>query len=402
MAPSGAVTPSRSAARSDLPPRGGREGSAPPSAGRGWADRFYAWRNSLIRSPRFQRWAATFPLTRPVARRKASQLFDLVAGFVYSQALFACVETGLLEAVENGPLALDAIARRTGLPPDGARRLCAAAATLGLMREAGSGRYGLGDLGAALLGNPGIGAMVRHHALLYRDLGDPVALLRGERDSTELSRFWAYAEAARPGELDAGAVAEYSRLMAVSQGFIADEVLDACPLAGHRVVMDVGGGEGAFIRAAAARGPRPDFILFDLPAVAARAEAAFQAAGLGARARAVGGDLFADALPKGADAATLIRVLYDHPRERALAILRAVRAALPEGGTLLVAEPMAGTTGAEAMGAVYFSFYLLAMKGGDSRSAADLVALIREAGFSAANPVATRRPLFTSLIQARA
>jgi demethylspheroidene O-methyltransferase len=356
----------------------------------------------MIRSPRFQRWAATFPLTRPVARKKANQLFDLVAGFVYSQALFACVETGLLEAVENGPLPLDAIARRTGLPLDGAYRLCTAAAALGLMREASASRYGLGDLGAALLGNPGIGAMVRHHALLYRDLGDPVALLRGERDGTELSRFWAYAEASKPGELDADAVAEYSCLMAVSQGFIADEVLDAYPLAGHRAVMDVGGGEGAFIKAAAARGPKPDFILFDLPAVAARAEAAFRAAGLAGRARAVGGDLFSGSLPTGADAATLIRVLYDHPRERALAILRAVRAALPEGGTLLVAEPMAGTSGAEAMGAVYFSFYLLAMKGGDSRSAAELMALIREAGFSAAEPLATRRPLFTSLIKARA
>ncbi|MFO1151829.1 MAG: methyltransferase [Alsobacter sp.] len=376
--------------------------ASPAGSAGGWADRFYAWRNGLIRSPRFQRWAASFPLTRPVARRKANALFDLVAGFVYSQALFACVETGLLEAVQASPLAVDAIARRTGLPAPGAKRLCDAATALGLMRDAGGGRFGLGDLGAALLGNPGIAAMVRHHALLYRDLGDPVALLRGERESTELSRFWAYAEAARPGDLDAQAVAEYSRLMAVSQAFIADEVLDAYSLAGHRVVMDVGGGEGAFIRAAAARGPRPDFILFDLPAVAARAEAVFQEAGLGSRARAVGGDLFSAALPAGADAATLVRVLYDHPRERALAILRAVRAALPEGGTLLVAEPMARTSGAEAMGAVYFSFYLMAMRGGDSRSAAELVALIREAGFAAAEPLPTRRPLFTSLIKARA
>ena len=31
----------------------------------------------------------------------------------------------------------------------------------------------------ALIGNPAIGAMIEHHAMLYDDLRDPVALLRG-------------------------------------------------------------------------------------------------------------------------------------------------------------------------------------------------------------------------------
>ena len=32
-----------------------------------WADRWLAWRNRLVASPRFQRWAAGFPLTRRIA-----------------------------------------------------------------------------------------------------------------------------------------------------------------------------------------------------------------------------------------------------------------------------------------------------------------------------------------------
>jgi demethylspheroidene O-methyltransferase len=67
-------------------------------------------------------------------------------------------------------------------------------------------------------------------------------------------------------------------------------------------------------------------------------------------------------LPQGADIVTsLVRVLFDHDDAHALAILRAVRAALPRGGTLLVAEPMAGVPGAQAMGDAYFGLYLLAM-----------------------------------------
>jgi demethylspheroidene O-methyltransferase len=378
-----------------LPGAGAPRGRLQPS------DWWASWRNRLIRSQGFQRWAASFPLTRGIARKRAGELFDLVAGFVYSQVLAATVRLDILEMVAQRPLPLDVIAGRTGLPAEAARRLCVAAAALRLLDDRGQGRFGLGDLGAALLGNPGISAMVRHHALLYGDLRDPVALLRGEASKTDLSAFWAYASTAQPGALGADEVAEYSRLMAVSQEFIAGEILDAYDVSRHRCLLDVGGGEGAFVRAAAARAARTRFMLFDLPAVAERATAAFAAAGLSARAEAHGGDLFSDALPHGADAASLVRVLYDHPTPRALAILKAVRAALPQDGTLLVAEPMAGTGGAERMGAVYFSFYLLAMRGGDSRSAGELTDLLTQAGFSRVETVRTRRPLFTGLLVAR-
>ncbi len=55
------------------------------------------------------------------------------------------------------------------------------------------GRFALADLGAAVIGNPGIAAMVEHHALLYADLADPVALLRGETGRTRLASYWPYA-----------------------------------------------------------------------------------------------------------------------------------------------------------------------------------------------------------------
>ena len=47
----------------------------------------------------FQRFAASFALTRPIARRRAGALFDLCAGFVYSQILFACVRLKLFDHV---------------------------------------------------------------------------------------------------------------------------------------------------------------------------------------------------------------------------------------------------------------------------------------------------------------
>ena len=54
----------------------------PPSLTDRLLDRWLAWRDGLTGSRTFRRWAAAFPLTRPIAQRRASGLFDLVAGFV--------------------------------------------------------------------------------------------------------------------------------------------------------------------------------------------------------------------------------------------------------------------------------------------------------------------------------
>ena len=53
--------------------------------------------------------------------------------------------------------------------------------------------------------------------------------------------------------------------------------------------------------------------------------------------------------------------LLDHDDRRVAALLRRIRTALPRGGTLIVAEPMTGVTGARRVGEAYFSFYLRAM-----------------------------------------
>ena len=155
-----------------------------------------------------------------------------------------------------------------------ARRLLAGAASLRLLRELPGDRFALDDLGAAMNGNPAIAAFIKHHELLYDDLKDPVALLRGEVD-TNLSRFWPYAAANRPGARsegeEDGQSRAYSELMSRTQPLVAEDILDAYPLARHRCLLDVGGGDGAFLVSAAKRAPDLALKLFDLPHVAARA-----------------------------------------------------------------------------------------------------------------------------------
>jgi demethylspheroidene O-methyltransferase len=374
--------------------------AALPGTGASLHERWRAWRDRTLASPRFQRWAAAFPLTRPIARRRARTLFDLCAGFVYSQVLLACVRLRLFAMLSEGPQTLASLAQRCALPQDAAQRLLEAAVSLRLVEHRAGGRFGLGALGAALLGNPGVAAMVEHHALLYADLQDPLALLRAPPGSGALARYWAYAGAQRPAELEDEQVDAYTRLMSASQQLVAEQILDAYPLHRHRCLLDVGGGDGSFLAVAAARVPHLRLMLFDLPAVAQRARVRLDRAGLGARASVAGGDFHTDALPAGADVVSLVRVVHDHDDAHALAILRAVHAALPPGGVLLLAEPMAQTRGAEPMGAAYFGLYLYAMGSGRPRTDAALGALLRSAQFERVRLLPTRHPLQTRVLVA--
>jgi demethylspheroidene O-methyltransferase len=367
----------------------------------GWRERLQAWRDRRIADPRFRRWAASFPLTRPVARRRTRALFDLCAGFVYAQILAACVELRLFDILAERPQTLQALALRLSLSPAATQRLLAGAIALRLVARRDGERFALGELGAAMVGNEAIAAMIRHHRMLYADLRDPVALLRGDAPPTALGQYWAYAGAASPGALGAEQVANYSALMAASQPLVAGEILDAYRVRRHRCLMDVGGGEGVFLLQAARRARRLRLILFDLPAVAARATERLAGAGLTGRATAVGGDFRAGPLPTGADLISLVRVLHDHDDTTVRSLLARVHAALPPGGTVLVAEPMAGTAGAEPMGDAYFGFYLLAMGSGRPRSREELSTLLAEAGFTDIRPRQTHTPLLAGVITAR-
>lgn len=365
-----------------------------------WREGFLDWRNARLQDPRFIRWAARFPLTRPLARRKTSALFDLVAGFVYTKILTTCVDAKLFDQMVDGPASVAQLSAAIGLDEEATLRLVRGAQALELVEARANDRFGLGELGAALLANPGVLAMIEHHKILYEDLQDPLGLLTSDTP-TQLSTYWAYAQAASPDSLVPGAVDDYSALMAASQSFISDEVLDAYPLNAHHHLVDVGGGEGRFVEAALNATASLKATVFDLPAVASRAQARFEQAGLSDRAHAVGGDFFKSQLPSDADIVSLVRIIHDHDDAQAKQLLAAVYSALPVGGTLLLAEPMADTKGAQKAGDAYFGFYLLAMRSGRPRSAQELKRFLQEAGFSNISLCRTATPLLTRVMIAK-
>jgi demethylspheroidene O-methyltransferase len=356
------------------------------SAGPGWAAK-------LALQPWFHRLCARVPGLRGIARSEGEALFEVVSGFVRSQALLALVELRVLHRLADSPETTARLAQLTGVPVDRMAILCQAGAALKLMRRKRD-LWQLTARGAAFLTVPGLEAMVRHHPVLYRDLVDPVAFFRGETEA-ELAGFWPYVFGAG-GAADPGLASRYSSLMADSQALVAEDTLRLVDLSGVRHLMDVGGGTGAFLSAVGVAYPGLQRTLLDLPAVVAGAGAR-----LGSGVSIHPGSFRDDPLPEGADAISLVRVLYDHADATVAGLLAKVRQVLPPGGRLIISEPMSGGSRPDPATDVYFAVYTLAMGTGRTRSATEIAALCGRAGFDCPARARSLRPFVTSVVEAR-
>jgi demethylspheroidene O-methyltransferase len=332
-------------------------------------------------------------------------VFDLMAGFVHTQVLLSCVRLRIFEHLQRGPKTLAELATLCEQPEAGLQRLIQSAITLRVLEKRSGLRYGLGALGKPIASHPGIAAMIEHNQLLYQDMADPVAMLQNDWHGS-MAAYWPYADAqvAQASQREGQAqqlAARYSELMAASQGFVIQELLAAYPFEEHQCVLDVGGGKGRWISELAHAYPDLSLMLFDLPGVANVANAFLQQQGVAQRVSLKAGDFTQNDLPLGADLVTLVRVAHDHPDEVVLALLKNIHRALPPGGTLLIAEPMAQDAGEASVSDAYFHFYLLAMGSGRLRTPTELFALMRQAGFGHLEIAPSPMPLHAKVLVGR-
>jgi hypothetical protein len=153
-------------------------------------------------------------------------------------------------------------------------------------------------------------------------------------------------------------------------------ILDAYSFAGCGRVVDLGGGNGAFLSAILTRYPDVSGVLLErAPAVAA---AKSGGGGPLPRCELIEGDYF-QGVPPGGDIYVLKRVLFDPTPDEVMHIFRKCQAAMGRDSRLLIIEGLAAPLNEPSPAHVMDLVYLLATAG-RMRTADQYDSMLREAG----------------------
>lgn len=315
---------------------------------------------------------------------------QMVTGYWVSQAIYVAAKLSIADLLADGPLTADQIAGTTGSHAPTLYRLLRALASLGVFAEDEDARFSLAPLGAVLREGPGsIRSMVLHlcEGPSWQAWGEMYNSVQTGETSFVLAHgrevFPYYAEHPTSS-------APFNQAMTEFSDTVSAAVTEVYDFSQAKKIVDVGGGHGGLLAAILGANPAAQGIVFDLPEVVAGAWDRLQAEGLTDRCELVGGDFFA-AAPVGGDVYVLKSIIHDWDDARALAILKNVRAAINEGGRLLLVETVIppADSGQEAVLPKFADLHMLAMTGGRERTAEEFAALLSEAGFTMTSIIPT-------------
>jgi hypothetical protein len=298
----------------------------------------------------------------------AARLARLADGYLVTQLLYAAIALDVPEALVAGPRSAAELATEAGARPEPLHRVLRGLASEEVLDELPDGRFALTETGQLLrAGVPGsLRGVITARAQLYhaaaaalpdavRHGGTPFEIVHGQPFFDHLGA-------------DPARLAAFQASMADRSAREAGAVVDAYDVSGLRSVVDVGGGTGTLLRAVRARAPSADVLLLDRPEVVA-----------GSDLPSTGGDFFS-AVPGGADAYLLSRVLHDWDDGDALRVLRTCRRAMRPDSVLLVVEAVLPERAVDDPAAVRMDLHMLLLLHGRERTAAEYAGLFASSG----------------------
>jgi cyclopropane fatty-acyl-phospholipid synthase-like methyltransferase len=147
-------------------------------------------------------------------------------------------------------------------------------------------------------------------------------------------------------------------------------------------IMDVGGGSGCFMVAAAQAHPHLRCTVVELPAMCEIAQGYIGAAGVSDRVDTRAVDMFRDPWPRGYDAIFFSNVWHDWNARTCHWLAARAFEALPSGGRILLHEMLLQDNGAGPVTAASFSVLMLLATQGQQFTPGELQSILEAAGFA--------------------
>jgi C-methyltransferase len=325
-------------------------------------------------------------------------MMEMIIATWTSQAIAVAAELGVADALASGPLTIDELGDKVGADPDALRRLLRALIGRGVFRRRHDGRYELNSLAGTLRSDAP--ASMAWAARFYgsREQRERWTLLvesiRSGRSVVPVlhgkESFDYFAEYPQHAEL-------FNRTMTSISQLTDAAVVAGYDFSAYPTIVDVGGGQGPLLSAILAVAPDSQGVLYDLPAVVSAAPKLLCQRDVADRVRIEAGSFF-DSVPAGGDAYVLKNIIHDWPDDKAVQILRNVRAAVGPETTVLLVELVIPDHDRDFPGK-WADLEMLLNLAARERTAAEYRNLLSQAGFRMTRVVQTASPL--SLVEAQ-
>lgn len=319
-------------------------------------------------------------------------MMEMIIATWTSQAITVAAQLGVADELANGPLSVDELAVRVGANADALHRLLRALIGRGIFRHRRDGRYELNALAATLRSDAAVSM-----AWAARFYGSPEQRERWTLLSDSIrtgnavvpamhgmGSFDYFAEHREHADL-------FNQTMTSVSQLTDAPVVAAYDFGAFPTIVDVGGGHGPLLAAILAAAPASRGVLYDLPSVVTSAEDLLRERDVAARVQIVAGSFF-DSVPGGADAYVLKNIIHDWPDEKAVQILRNVRAAAGHRATVLLIELVIPDHDRDFPGK-WVDLEMLLNLGARERTAAEYRDLLGLAGLRMTRVVQTASPL---------
>ncbi|MEC4679868.1 MAG: methyltransferase [Nitrospirota bacterium] len=309
----------------------------------------------------------------------SQSMIRLLRSYIATRVIYVAAKLGLADHIRDDGASAQDLAQKLNVHPGALYRVMRTLAGLGVLHQDEHDRFFVTQFGETLRKDSP--QSVRDYAIFSHEF--VYEIFRGIMDSVRTGKpviedFFEYLRANPEQE------AIFHTGMATKTRIETVAVIEAYDFSKCGTVVDVGGGNGAFLSGILASCEQVSGVLFDQKSAIEAAKAS--RGGSLPRCRFVAGDFF-EAVPSGGDTYVLKRTLYNWSDEEVVQILKNCRKAMKSQTRLLIIEPLIGPPNEQCTGHLSDMNFLL--MGGRVRTEEEYSNLLRQTGFRLQKKVPT-------------
>lgn len=334
--------------------------------------------------------------TLPQKPELTFKMYELISGYWVACCIHTAARLNIADHLGNDAKTLEELVSLTKSNKISLYRLLRAITSVGIFEELPNGSFKMNDLGETLKSDvpgsikPWALANLGEHFPAFGDLTYGVQSGKIAFDNIHGMGVWEYYKENPDRGLN------LMKAMAGVSGAVLKEVINAYDFSNSKVIVDIGGGNGAMMQAVLEAAPHSKGIIFDEPYVVEKTKNEIPLH-LQNRCTVAGGSFF-DKIPANADLYMTKWVLHDWNDEQAISILKVCCKAMPQGSKLLIIDAVISDKLNAPHAGKLLDINIMALTTGKERTLNEFKHIINEAGLTFKRVIHTNTEI-SSLIE---